>query len=70
MWLTNPVKRNMRYLTWLEATVEQDGETLVFRREDGKQIRVWMTPDDRRALILALGGGVQIPLIDERIDCE
>lgn len=66
MICTNFVKRKMRYLSWYRAAFTLAGSTLEITREDQLLIQIELSEDDRRQLIIALGGWYQPDLFEEQ----
>ena len=62
MWITNAVRRRMRYLVRTEASACVEGGDLVFVLADGRRVFVTMDDRERRDLIVALGGAAQLSL--------
>ena len=64
MIITNFVTRNMALLKGYHASFELRDGFLFIRREDHKFVKIFMTSQETNALIVALGGAVQLDLFE------
>lgn len=65
MLITNPTLRRMKYLKWYKTTIQLHKGALELHRDDRRIIQIQLNDEDRRKLIIALGGWYQ-PKLDQQ----